>query len=96
MSFQQICVQESVSFQELLRVARHLEFWGLGLIIHPIKAQSVYKLTSKILDVSEPVKAKFKADFGHDLSEWLQQMFASGPTPLFRVRERAKRPMREI
>ena len=46
-SFQSICVDNGVTFEEIVRVVKHLLFWSLGKVIYPISPSSIYKLTPK-------------------------------------------------
>jgi len=46
-SFQTICVENGLTFDELTRVVKHLVFWGMGKVIYPICASSVYCLSKE-------------------------------------------------
>ena len=46
-SFQSICVEHDVTFENLVQVVKHLLYWGMGKIIYPIGPSSVYILTKQ-------------------------------------------------
>ena len=97
MSFEQMCTQDSLTFEEVVKVVKHLVFWGFGRVIYPIKPTSVYRITEKIAIVEQTVSEKYKAKFPkEDMTKTISTMFSKGPTSLAEVSLHAKRPMQEL
>ena len=46
-SFQKICVENGLTFEEVTRVVKHLLYWGMGKIIYPIRPSGIYGLTKE-------------------------------------------------
>ena len=44
-SFQQICVESGLTFEDITRIVKHLLYWGMGKIIYPIRPSGIYGLT---------------------------------------------------
>lgn len=69
-SFQAICGESGITFQEITKVVKHLLYWGMGKVIYPIRPLSVYCLandTAKVLQnpaVSEQLMQKLPEYLG--------------------------------
>lgn len=55
MSFEQMCTQDTLTFEEVVKVVKHFVFWGFGRVIYPIKTTSVYRITDRIAVVDDTV-----------------------------------------
>lgn len=92
-----MCAQDTLTFEEVVKVVKHFVFWGFGRVIYPIKTTSVFRLTSNVASVDKPIVDKFAAKFGSkSLTKTIQTLFSNGPTTLAEVSLMAKRPMQEL
>ena len=97
LSFEQMCTQDSLTFEEVVKVVKHFVFWGFGRVIYPIKPTSVYRITEKIANINESVSNKYKVKFPKgDIIKTIASMFSKGPSSLAEVSLHAKRPMQEL
>jgi len=101
-SFANICVDNGITFEEIVTVVKHLLYWGLGKIIYPILPSSVYTLTteatsSSSLLLKNPVFEQEKPNKYKSLEtrESIIKMFAT-PICLSEVAVNAKRPLQEL
>jgi hypothetical protein len=54
-NFATICLENGLTFEEIVIVVKHLLYWGLGKIISPVLPTSVYVLTKAgVLALSKP------------------------------------------
>ena len=51
LSFEQMCAQDTLTFEEVVKVVKHFVFWGFGRVIYPIKTTSVFRLTKNATNV---------------------------------------------
>lgn len=47
-TFEQMCVENGLTFDEMVKIVKHLIFWDLGKIIYPITSSSVFMLTAQV------------------------------------------------
>jgi hypothetical protein len=47
-----MCIYETLTFDEIVKVVKHLIFWGLGKLIYPIQPKSVIRLTANAGSIS--------------------------------------------
>jgi hypothetical protein len=55
-----MCVENGLTFDEMVKVVKHLIFWDLGKLIYPITSQSVVMLTDRVKDITEQMNESFK------------------------------------
>lgn len=44
-TFSTLCLENGLTFEDIVLVIKHLLYWGLGKVIYPVMASSVYVLT---------------------------------------------------
>lgn len=54
-----MCVQESLTFDEVVKVVKHLVFWGLGKLVYPLSPMSMFRLTNKVAKLPPVISEKF-------------------------------------
>lgn len=52
-----MCAQDLATFEELAKCVKHLLYWGLGRLIHPIKPTTVVCLTPEAGCIHEALLA---------------------------------------
>lgn len=62
-NFEQMCAEHGLQFSEIVKVVKHLVYWGLGRLIYPIQSGNVYILTPEIARIPEGVTEKFEKKF---------------------------------
>jgi hypothetical protein len=46
-NFATLCLENGLTYEELILAVKHLLYWGLGKLINPIQPNSVYVLTKQ-------------------------------------------------
>ena len=46
-NFATLCLENGLTYEELILAVKHLLYWGLGKLINPIQPNSVYLLTKQ-------------------------------------------------
>ena len=55
-NFATLCLENGMTFEEIVLVVKHFLFWGLGKLINPVQPDSVYVLTSNGLAALKKVE----------------------------------------
>jgi hypothetical protein len=55
-----MCVENGLTFDEMVKIVKHLIFWDLGKLIYPITPSSVFMLTEKVDRIDGQLAESFK------------------------------------